>query len=125
MLASSPASTAEHAPVPRELDLRVHLRAVEGPLHHEVAAVAPECEHIGGEADAELGGEGGREAHPVDGEPDEHDVRAAVGDELLDRLEIDVALEFVLLDLHSDDLGDALDVHLVGDCGRVLRDDCD
>ena len=102
MLASSSASTAragtlgrrpggrsdheEDAVVPGELDLGVHLRAVERPLGDEVAAVAPEREDIRGEADAELGGERRRVAHPVDGEPDEDDVGAAVGDELLDRL---------------------------------------
>ena len=65
----------------------------------------------------------GRVAHPVHGEPDEDDVGAAVGDELLDRLAVDVVLELVLLDLDADDLLHALDVHLVGERGRVLGDD--
>ena len=105
----------EDAVVPGEVDLGIHLRPVEGALGDEVVPVAPEREHVRGEADAELGGEGRGVAHPVHGEPDEDDVGAAVGDELLDRLAVDVVLELLLLDLDADDLLHALDVHLVGD----------
>ena len=111
--------------MPGEVDLGVHLRAVEGALGDEVVPVSPEREDIGGEADAELGGERRRVAHPVHGEPDEDDVGAAVGDELLDRLAVDVVLELFLLDLDADDLLHAFDIHLVGDRGRVLGDDRD
>ena len=62
----------------------------------------------------------GREAHRVDREAEEHDVGAPLGDQLLDRLLVDVVLELLLVDRDGDDLVDALDVDLVGECGGIL-----
>src|SRR4051794_29140379 len=115
----------EDALVPRKLDLGVDLRAVERPLRDELAALASQGEDVRSEPEPELRRERGRKAHGVDREPDEDDARAAVGDQLLDRLTVDVVLEFLLLHLRRDDLVDALDVDLICDRGGIPGDDGD
>ncbi len=119
------AEEEQHLLVTRELDLAVHLRAVEGPLGDELAAVVADAEHVRGEAEPELRGQRGRVAHRVDGEAEQDHAGAPLAHERLDRVLVDVVLELLLLDGDGDDLVDPLDVDGVRERGRVARDDGD
>ena len=116
------ADEQEDALLAGELDLGMHLRAVEGALGDQAAVFAREGEDIAGEPEPELRGDRGAVAHGVDGEAEEDHIGAALGDQRLERRFVDVVLELLRLDGHVDDLVHTLPVQGFVEHGRIPGD---
>jgi hypothetical protein len=71
----------------------VHLGAVEGPGGDDGFAIALDGKDVAREPETELGRHGGGVADRAHREADEHDVRAAVRDQLFEDLLVHVAFE--------------------------------
>ena len=106
----------------RELDLAVHLAAVERARRDDLPSLLREAEDVAGVTEPELGGDGRCEAHRIDGEPGEHHLRAPFGDHRLECGLVRVVLELVRIDLHADDLVDTVELDLRLEGRGIARD---
>ena len=109
----------------RELELRLHLRAVEGPRRDDRVAVPGEAEDVARESGSELRRHGGPEPHAVDGESEQGHVRLPLRHERLQRRLGRVGLELLRVDPNRDDLVHSGQIRRLGERSRIAGDNGD
>ena len=116
------AQEQHHRRAARELELGLHLRAVEGPRGHDRAALSGHLEDVARETGPELCRHGRPETHAVDGEAEQGHLRLALGQEGLEGSLGGVGLELLRIDSYRDDLVDAGEVGGRGERPRIACD---